>query len=275
MPCAVNAFNVKIASPGDAAMELIIAREVVWEWNALHALQRKQVLLPLYREQHPGSSSDLLVAFFCASAVKSESPERKNIAAEIEQHLQAGRPVLIYFSQGRADFAETRDEQEAELVHLNKIYGSRAAIDAYGDEKEFRAHFTRGLEAAVHTHFKCDGGEASEIQARILPPAPESKLSERAVTLLSEACEDFEAYISRNKIGAALKIQVNGKQLVKQGDAEDAAKWDSAFQELFTGAYIHDAGYNGQLFQITKKGFAFLKGIGKSPVGYIAEMGNM
>jgi hypothetical protein len=270
MPTAVNAFNVKIASPGDAAMELIIAREVIWEWNALHALQRKQVFLPLYREEHPGSASDLLVAFFCASAVKSESLERKNIAADIEQHLQAERPVLIYFSQGRTDFAETRDEQEAELVQLNKIYGSRVAIDAYGDEKEFRAHFTRGLEAMVNVHFKLETEDPSIV---ILPPA--LKLSECAELLLCEACEDFEAYISRNKSGTGLKIQANGKQLVKQGDAEDAAKWDRAFQELLAGAYVHDAGYNGQLFQITAKGFTYLKCIGKSPVGYIAEMGNM
>jgi len=256
-------------------MELIIAREVIWEWNAHHALERKQVLLPLYREAHVDSPGDLLVAFFCASAVKSESPERKNIGAEIEQHLQAGRPVLIYFSEARIDLAEISAGQEEELCLLQKRYGAQAPVAAYGDEKEFRAQFTRDLEATMNTHFKVEVHPLFAAPVATSLPSPAQKLSECAITLLSEACEDFEAYIGRTKVGTSLKIQANGKQLVEQGNTEAAAKWESAFQELLTGAYIHDAGYNGQLFQISAKGFAFLKSIGKTPVGYIAEMGGM
>ena len=275
MPSAVNAFNVKIASPGDAAMELIVAREVIWDWNSRHALERKQVLLPLYHADHAGLLSDLLIAFFCASAVKSKSPARASIGAEIEQHLQAGRPVLIYFSEARVDLAESGDEPEEELVHLQKQYGSRATVDAYGDEKEFRAQFTRDLEATVQIHFQAHVAADSAATAPVHPASVDKELSECAQTLLSEACEDFEAYIGRTKVGTTLKIQANGKQLVEQGNAEDAARWESAFQELLDGKYIHDAGYNGQLFQITTKGFDFLKSIGKTPVGYIAEMGGM
>jgi hypothetical protein len=280
MPSAVNAFNVKIASPGDAAMELIVAREVIGDWNSLHALQRKQVLLPLYYQQNADVTGDLLVAFFCASAVKSKSPIRESIRAEIERQLASGRPVLIYFSEARTDFADDDGEREqAELIQLKKAYGSRAVVGAYGDEKEFRAQFTRDLDAIINenAHFKTDALAAMTSPPKIAAQEPvEQKLSECAVQLLSEACEDFEAYIGRVKVGAILKIQANGKQLVEQGNAADAAKWDGAFNELLTGGYIHDAGgFNGQLFQITPKGFAFLKTIGKTPVGYIAEMGNL
>ena len=90
-----------------------------------------------------------------------------------------------------------------------------------------------------------------------------------------EACDDFEAYIGRIKIGSTLKIQANGKQLVEQDNPATAAKWESAFQELLAGGFIRDAGCNGQLFQISTKGFDFLKTIGKTPVGYIAELGGM
>jgi hypothetical protein len=100
-------------------------------------------------------------------------------------------------------------------------------------------------------------------------------LSPWAQTILIEACDDFEAYIGRIKAGGTLKIQANGKQLVEQNDPAAAAKWESAFQELLSGEFIRDAGCNGQLFQISTKGFAFLKSIGKTPVGYIAELGGM
>ena len=106
-------------------------------------------------------------------------------------------------------------------------------------------------------------------------PTPTAPLSECAKTILSEACDDFEGYIGRTKVGAMLKIQANGKQLVEPGDPAAVVRWDAAFNELLSGAYIRDAGYNGQLFQITPKGFEFLKTIGKAPVGYIAELGGM
>jgi len=279
MPCAVNAFNVKIASPGEGAMEMIIAREVIWAWNSGHTLERKQVLLPRScSEVKTDCPSDLLVAFFCASTGPARASAPGNTGKEIEQHLEAGRPVLIYLSEARADFEEIDAGQEEVLVHLKKRYGARATIDAYGDEKEFRAKFTRDLDVTVdgHVHFKIATPLPEAMASPLAAAAPvEQKLSEYAELLLSEACEDFEAYIGRNKIGNILKIQANGKQLVEQGNPEAAAKWESAFQELLSGNYIHDAGYNGQLFQITAKGFAFLKSIGKTPVGYIAEMGGM
>ena len=47
MPGTVTIYSIKIACPGDAAMELIVARDVIAQWNARHALTEKRVLLPL------------------------------------------------------------------------------------------------------------------------------------------------------------------------------------------------------------------------------------
>lgn len=268
MSFPVTALSVKIASLGDAALELFIVREVIGDWNARHALARRQVLLPLYEEvMSEVAPSDLLVAFFCvAEGISSQRARSSN--AEIEKHLEAGAPALIYVSEARADLARIDDFPTKELSELKKRYDLRATVESYGDEKEFRAKFARQLEAAINAHFKPEVSPQPEPQA-----AP--TLSAPAQTLLSEACEDFEAYIGRIKIGNTLKIQANGKQLVEAGKPEAEALWDAAFHELLTGGYIHDAGCNGQLFQISTKGFDFLKTIGKSPVGYIAELGGM
>ncbi len=271
MPSAVTAYSVKIASPGDAAMELIIAREVVGEWNALHALKEKQVLLPLDGE---GSEelSDLLVAFFCATKGIPDDPAESDTMAQIEKYLQSARPALIFVSEARAHFAGANAAQEQELHDLKKRYDVRALVETYGNEKEFRAKFAHYLALTVdhHFHFVALGPEVVEVNR---PPARE--LSELARMLLTEACEDFEAYLGRVKIGTTLKIQANGKQLVDQNKPELMAAWESAFEELLNGGFIRDVGYNGQLYQISSKGFDFLKSIGKMPGGYIAEMGSV
>jgi hypothetical protein len=276
MPCALTAYSVKIASPGDSAMELIIAREVICEWNARHALERKQILLPLDGEEIPACSpADLLVAFFSASQEMPDEQAVHDTGGEIEKHLQAGRPALIYFSGARADFAAASVAQEKGWSDLRRCYESRAVIDSYGDEKEFRAKFSRQIETTIGTHgyFKGDAPVPAPVAAPV--PPPERELSAFARTLLIEACEDFEAYIGRVKVGNTLKIQANGKQLVDPGKPDLIAIWDAAFEELLTGGYVRDAGCNGQLYQISTKGFDFLKSIGKTPVGYIAEMGGM
>ena len=261
-------------------MELIIAREVIGEWNARHALEQKRILLPLGGEgvRNP-SQVDLLIAFFCDSPGSVGEQASEGAEEEIENQLRAGRPVLIYFSEARIDLRGAPMLQGGSLDEFKKRYMT-ATVDSYADDKEFRGKFARHLDVTVgtHDHFKIDAASSSASPVAIpkpLDPRRTGPLSPWAQTILIEACDDFEAYIGRIKVGGSLKIQANGKQLVEQDSPASIAKWEDAFEELLAGEFIRDAGCNGQLFQISAKGFEFLKSIGKSPVGYIAELGGM
>jgi hypothetical protein len=274
MPCTVTAFSVKIASPGDAAMEMVIAREVIGEWNGSHAVAEKRILLPLHREEK-GAPCDLLIAFFCNSPGSVDEPPSQ-AEEEIEDHLRAGKPALIYFSEARNDFSETDPLLQSGTFDEFKKRYMTTTVDSYGDDKEFRGKFAKQLEVMVQTHEHFKTEEAPPAAApKALDPRRTGPLTPWAQTILIEACDDFEAYIGHLKVGDTLRIQANGKQLVEQGDPAAAAKWEDAFQELLSGGYIRDAGCNGQLFQISTRGFEFLKTIGKTPVGYIAELGGM
>jgi hypothetical protein len=185
--------------------------------------------------------------------------------------------VLIYFSDARADFFGNDELARAAIDEFQKRHMT-ASVDSYGNEKEFRAKFARQLEVLLktHEHFLSATAKAAPApEAKPLDPRRTGPLDPWAQRILVEACDDFEAYIGRSKLGGVLRIQANGKQLVEQTDAESLAKWEAAFSELLTGGFIRDAGCNGQLFQISAKGFEFLKTLGKSPVGYIADLGGM
>lgn len=254
-------------------MELTIVRDAIREWNAHNAWEQKRILLPLDCDSAPACSPDLLIAFFCGASNERAAA----FEAEVEKQVQAGRPALAYFSDGRADLTEEPSSPGRAMHDFAKRYPT-AAVDSYGDEKELRGKFARQLDVTVgnHVHFKTDAPALAEvIPAMPEPPAAPKALSMCAQSILVEACDDFEAYIGRIKVGGMLKIQANGKQLVDQQDPATIEKWDSAFQELLANDFIRNAGGNGQLFQISSKGFDFLKSIGKSPVGYIAELGGM
>ncbi len=252
-------------------MELTIVRDAIREWNAHLALNQQRILLPLDGEDGP-TSADMVVAFFCGAANERAAA----LEAEVEKQVQAGHPALVYFSEGRADLTGGPQSPGRAMHDFARRYPT-AAVDSYGDEKDLRAKFARQLDLTVanHVHFKTDSHESLEA-VPMPPPAPTPKaLSMCAQSILVEACDDFEAYVGRVKVGNMLRIQANGKQLVDQQDASTIEKWDSAFEELLANDFIHPAGGNGQLFQISTKGFAFLKSIGKQPVGYIAELGGM
>lgn len=257
-------------------MELIIVREVIAEWNARNALEQKRILLPLDGAGDL-SSGDMLIAFFCNSPGIPGDRTAGGFETEIEKQLQEGKPALVYFSEARADLIGAQVLPGRALEEFKKRH-ARAVVDSYGDEKEFRGKFARHLDATIstHAHFKTEEPNLAEVipaLPEVTPPA--EQLSSCAKLILIEACDDFEAYIGRIKVGGMLRIQANGKQLVEQESPASIARWESAFNELLAGDYIRDAGCNGQLFQISTKGFEYLKSIGKTPVGYIAELGGM
>ena len=178
MPCTVTAFSVKIASPGDDAMELIIAREVIYEWNASHSLEQKRVLLPLdgegngaAREASPG---DMLIAFFSASPGNSSAPAASD--TEIERQLEAGRPALVYFSEARVDLLGTHPLPTRAMDDFKKRYVA-ATIDSFGDEKEFCAKLTRQLEATInnHRHFKARAAVSRSRTSSRPAPTPRAR----------------------------------------------------------------------------------------------------
>ena len=277
MSCALTAFSVKIVASGESAIKTAIAREAIYEWNAAHAWNEKRAFVPLFSEQADEAvafpQADLLVVFFRAG--QGGTGGLPAIDPELAQQAKSGRPLLVFVSEARTDLNETGG---GDIGQLKNALPADAMLDFFKDEKEFRAKFAQRLEALVryHPHAQIAGeisaGTVAKVEAH--PPAVAS-FSEAAKALLMDACDDPEAYVARINDSRGLKIQVNGRQYVKVGDAASAKEWDGAFHELLQAALIRDAGCNGQLYQISSKGFAYLETLGKTPIGYIAELGSV
>jgi hypothetical protein len=283
MSTPATLFSVKIASPRDVAMEASMTCDVVREWNTVHALRDHKVLLPL-SEGAPTAGCDMLVAFLHPTP----GAPMETMEMEIESYLADRKPVFIYLSEARTAFGHPgATHEDAELCKSR--YAGRAVVDSFKDEKEFRARFAQQLEATLQLvpnlaptappdvlpDAEPDSSQTTQVPATASSPSPQAEISELARQLLFAACDDPEAYIGRLKDGNTLKIQANGQQFVPAGDTAALAQWEAAFQEIFDRQFIRDAGCHGRLFQISPEGFAFLKTKGKSPVGYIAELGSV
>ena len=250
-----------------------MACDVIREWNAVHARRDKKVLLPVV-ESAP-ESCDMLVAFLHPTP----GAPMETMELEIESYLADRKSVFIYLSEARTAFGHAATHEDAELCRSR--YTGRAVVDSFKDEKEFRSRFAQQLESTLQLVPSLAPTTPPEVLPDAEPAAPaedsspKGEISDLARQLLFAACDDPEAYLGRLKDGNTLKIQANGHQFVPANDPAATGQWDAAFQELLAAHYIRDAGCHGRLFQISTEGFAWLKSQGKSPVGYIAELGSV
>ena len=119
MPYDAKVVTVVIASPGDVAQERLAAQRIVYEWNAIHSRDRAIVLQPVMWETHASPAmgdraqgiinhqiikdADLLVAIFWTRIGTPTGAAASGTVEEIEEHLKASKPAMIYFRQYLSD----------------------------------------------------------------------------------------------------------------------------------------------------------------------------
>src|SRR5206468_6654815 len=106
MSYTATVVKVMIASPSDVPQERRLARDVIEEWNAIHAEDRGIVLMPVGWETHSSPemgdrpqaiinrqllrNSDLLIAVFWTRLGSPTGAAQSGTVEEIEEHLGAG-----------------------------------------------------------------------------------------------------------------------------------------------------------------------------------------
>jgi hypothetical protein len=114
MSYQASVFNVMIASPSDVPDEREIVRKAVLGWNAAHAKDRRVILDAVGWETHSHPTmeesaqaalnkqilhdADLLVAIFGNRIGTPTKDALSGTVEEIERHIKANRPAMIYFS---------------------------------------------------------------------------------------------------------------------------------------------------------------------------------
>src|SRR5262245_26034200 len=165
MSYTATVYRVMISSPGDVASERRIARDVVHEWNAVHSEERRTILLPVDWETHASPSmgeraqeiinkqlvrhSDMLVGLFWTRIGTPTGEAKSGTVEEIEEHLRAGKPVMLYFSSAPVRPDSVDDEQYQALRDFREWCRRRGLVEGYESIGEFRDKFQRQLAQTV------------------------------------------------------------------------------------------------------------------------------
>jgi len=264
-------FNVMIASPRDVAAERAAAREAVLDWTAIHSQSRRLVLLPVSWETHSAPSMgkppqaalnaqvltqcDLLVAVFWTRLGTPTDGYPSGTVEEIEEHIAADKPVMIYFSGAPVHPDSVDSKQYEALVAFRESCKTRALYETYDSVAEFRDKFRRHLQIKLNTgdYF---GATPTAAEQPTQPAKQLPELTKEAQVLLKEGSQDDGGMILRLfSLGSSgARILTNRKEF-GGGSARDAATWDGALSELEVLGLVEGHGTKGEMFRLTRKGY--------------------
>lgn len=272
MSYAATTFNVMIASPGDVASERAIVRDVLYEWNAVHSGARKIVLLPIGWESHSspemGASAqtiinhqvltkcDLLVGVFWTRIGTATEQYMSGTVEEIEKHVAAGKPAMLYFSSQPVALDLVDPDQVAKLKEFKESCKRRGLFESYDSHADFQAKFYRHVQLKVNEHPlfqekqpKQAASPLVETKTRLPSLLPEARV------LLKEASRDPHGAILHARFIGGTAIQTNGKNLVPSDERREVAKWEQALEELTQKGLVVARGHKGEMFEVSNLGY--------------------
>lgn len=267
--------KVMIASPGDVANERRIAWDTVHEWNAVHSEDRETVLMPITWETHASPAmgsraqeiinkqilrdSDLLIAIFWTRLGTPTGVADSGTVEEIEEHLEVGKPAMLYFSTAPVRLDSIDEQQYQALREFKDSIRKHGLVEEYESLSEFQRKLTRQLAQTVIRHFPSTKQDAHlGVKPIYTDKLRASALSLEAEQLLSQATLDPHGIILAITTFGGLTVETNGHSFADSGNARSEAKWRSAIQELLGRGYIEQRDHKGEVLAVTNAGYGAL-----------------
>lgn len=265
--------RVMIASPGDVQRERDTVRAVLDEWNSVNGARRKLMLLPLGWETDVApemgdepqkiinkrilKDADLLVGIFWTRLGTPTSGYASGAVEEIEEHLAAGKPAMLYFSSAPAQLDAVDPQQYAALKTFRDSCKSRGVFEIYTDVGDFRQKFAKHLQIVLNE----DGFAVSQAGDAPATSSNPAALSREAVMLLKAATADPGGTIMVERYGGGSEIQSNDQVFNEDSSPRTLALWEGAIEELERRGLVKATSERREVFEVTREGFAAVDGL--------------
>lgn len=265
----VKAF---IASPSDVADERNVIRHVIHEWNSVNSEHRKLVVMPIGWETHSSpamgasaqsilnaqllSGCDLLIAVFWTRLGTPTGKAESGTVEEIREHMQAGKPAMIYFSSAPVRLESVEDEQYRALRTFRDELKTSGLLETYESVDEFRAKFARQLAQTIIREFDAAHEGSVEPNLSVTASAPEVSLSNDARDLLRAAANDSHGgSITLLRTAMGDSVLAGSRDFTEPRTPRAEARWKAALEELETLGLVSNQSGNRFRFDLTHDGY--------------------
>ncbi len=269
---------VMIASPGDVAEEREIARSVIHDWNDVNAQRSKIMLAAVSWESHSSpelgerpqelinkrilKDCDILVGVFWTRLGTPTGRSPSGTVEEIEEHVAAGKPAMIYFSSRPVELDSVDLAQYNQVKEIRKKWQQQGLIETYDNADQFRQKLSKQLQLCLNKNDylrdildtpQVDSPTPEVVQAS--PAKLKFDLSEEEAALLKAASADENGMIARMEYMGGQQIQA-GKTSFGEESRREFSRWDGALRNLESKGLVVGRGYKGEIFELTHEGWA-------------------
>jgi len=268
MPFNATVLRLMIASPGDVQTERSIVRDVVSDWNSTDGSHRGTMLLAVGWEtdvapemgdspQHIIDNrilkdADLLVGMFWTRLGTPTASYASGAVEEIEEHVKAGKPAMLYFSSAPAPLDSVDPDQYRALKAFRDSCKPRGLFETYADVDDFRRKFSHDLQIVMNS----DRFGSFAASTATKPAAAPSALSKEATALLAGAAADGAGVILFDRFGGGAEISTNDKTFNEDSAPRTIALWEGAIEELEKSGYVRATSDKREVFEVTRVGYA-------------------
>lgn len=205
MPRGSTVYSILIASPSDVPKEREAAKDVIALWNATHSRETDVILEAVLWETHSTpelgerpqaiinkqlvSRCDALIGVFWTRLGTPTGKSASGTVEEIDEFVEAGKPVQLYFSNQPVVPGSIDQEQFAKLVDFKKTIQQKGLYEQYDSLPDFREKLNRHLSKMVADWRE----DVPQIRDELLLTRRPSAEANRAREMLSQSAGRLEA----------------------------------------------------------------------------------
>jgi hypothetical protein len=195
VPFNATVVRVLIASPSDTAAARAALREALEDWNSLHAENAGVMVLPVMWERDAVPEmgdrpqaiinrqlvdvADMLIALFWTRLGTPTSEAESGTAEEVERFLDAGKPVLLYFSAEPVLPDSVDPEQHRRLVEFRTSMEARGLIDRFSTADELSRKASAAVTRTIWERFSTSLPQAHADAPVVSASGPRAQLLAR------------------------------------------------------------------------------------------------
>jgi hypothetical protein len=196
------------------------------------------------------ANADLLVGMFWTRLGTPTASYASGAVEEIEEHLKAGKPAMLYFSSAPAPLDSVDAGQYQALKTFRDSCKPRGLFSTYSDVEDFRRKFSRDLQITMNSQAVAPSGAATKSDAAF------GSLSSDAAALLAAASADASGVIMFERFGGGSEISAGDKVFNEDSAPRTIARWEGAIQELETRGFVRATSGSREVFEVTREGYA-------------------
>jgi len=267
-----------IASPGDVAEERDVIRGVIHDWNDVNAEHTNTLLSAVGWDTHSSpelgaraqdlintrvlKNCDLLIGVFWTRLGTPTGSSPSGTVEEIEEHIQAGKPAMIYFSSKPVAPESIDPAQYAKVKEFQSKLKDRGIIETYNNIEDFKYKLSKQMQLCLVNNQYLRGlvASASSFGAVGTPGVAvrglsiDFNLTYEAKELLKAAAVDERGTIIKAAYIGGRVIQAGGKSFSGEHGRE-SAKWEAALDELESTHLVVGRDDKGQIYELTHRGW--------------------